>query len=215
MEMIYEVHIQDGLRWQDIYLVDLQCMPVRWSQIASHARTRTHTYIPSFRNSSNIKGIISTVWEADKRDFLHTPLRLPKVEWHKYYTSWRRFKDLSKNKCITATIWEPIVLALPMRGIYDVMLCCDVIMLSWNGLGWHDIHTKTHHDRFRYLSNVTFITQPISDRKVDITVQRALRRMPLRQFLLVHSGALDLNKNLKAVMLVLLVGFIKYTAETE
>jgi hypothetical protein len=39
--------------------------------------------------------------------------------------------------------------------------------------------------------------------------------MPLRQFLLVHSGALDLNKNLKAVMLGLLVGFIKYTAETE
>jgi hypothetical protein len=184
-------------------------------KMISDSITHTHTNIPSFRYSSNIKGIISTVWEADERDFLHTPLGLPKVEWHKYYTSWHRFRDLSKSKGITVTIWEPTVLILLMRAIYDVMFCCDAIMLSWNGLTWHDIYTKTHHDRFRYLSNVTFITPPISDCKIDITVQRALRRTLLRQLLFVQSRSIrDFNKNLKAVMLVLLVDFMKYTAET-
>jgi hypothetical protein len=33
------------------------------------------------------------------------------------------------------------MLVLLMRGIYK--LCC------WNGLGWHDIHTKSHKDWFK------------------------------------------------------------------
>jgi hypothetical protein len=40
----------------------------------------------------------------------------------------------------------------------------DVICLRsepWNGLKWHDIHTKFHDDLFMYLCNIKFITATI------------------------------------------------------
>jgi hypothetical protein len=40
-----------------------------------------------------------------------------------------------------------------MGRIYEVS--------CWNGLRWHDIHTKFHDDQFRCLSNITVITATI------------------------------------------------------
>jgi hypothetical protein len=82
------------------------------------------------------------------------PLRWPQMAWH-LYTKFHddRFRHSSNIKGITLTFWEPIVLVLPMRGIYDVR--------RWNGLRRHDICTKFHDDRFGHLSSITVFTATI------------------------------------------------------
>jgi hypothetical protein len=45
------------------------------------------------------------------------------------------------------TIWEATMLVLLMEAIYEVH--------PWDGIRWHDIHTKFHED---YTSNIKVIT---------------------------------------------------------
>jgi hypothetical protein len=58
-------------------------------------------------------------------------------------------------KVITSTIWQASVLVLAMEGTYEA--------LRWGDLGWHDIHTKFHDERFRLWSNIKLTDSMISE----------------------------------------------------
>jgi uncharacterized membrane protein len=111
---IYKVHRRDGLRWHDIHTKfhedwfrhsgyylhslrgcsvgittgkDLGCVPLRWAHLTWHTRTKFQD--DRFRNSSNIKGITSTIWDAvdlmllmrDIYDLRHWD----RLRWHEAY----------------------------------------------------------------------------------------------------------------------------------
>jgi hypothetical protein len=98
---------------------------------------RVHGY--RSRNSSNIKGITSTIWEAVVLELLRRGIydvhHWNGLRWHAIYSKFHnnRFRYSHNTKAITSTIWEAAVLVLLMRGIYDVH--------HWDGLRWHDIVT--------------------------------------------------------------------------
>jgi hypothetical protein len=67
------------------------------------------------------------------------------------------------------TVCEPVILVLLMKGFYEVR--------RWDGLRWHDIHTKFHTDWFRHLR---YYLNNFRGCNVGITVERGLRSTPLR-----------------------------------
>jgi hypothetical protein len=50
--------------------------------------------------------------------------------------AWPRY--LSNIMVITTTVWEDVMLQLLIEWICEVCL--------WDGLSWHDTHTKFHED---------------------------------------------------------------------
>jgi hypothetical protein len=110
-----------------------------------------------FRNSSNIKDITSTVWEAIVLALLLRRIsyvsRWDGLKWHDIYTKSHdnQFRHSSNVKGITSTIWVPIVLVLSMRKMYDVR--------HWDDFMWHYIHTKFHEDWCRRSSNIKVLPQ--------------------------------------------------------
>jgi hypothetical protein len=77
-------------------------------------------------------------WDGLRWDDMHT----------KFHEDW--LGHSSNIKVITSTVWEAVVLALLLRGIYYI--------LRWHGFRWRDLHTNLHYDRLRHLSNITVIT---------------------------------------------------------
>jgi hypothetical protein len=125
-------------------------LPLRWPQEAWYICTKFHD--DGFRNSSNINGINSTIWEAIVLVLLMRWIYDVRcwnwLRWHKIHTKFHkdRFRHLSAITAITATIWEPIIFVLLTEGIGDVY--------CWGGFMRSNIHTKFRDDRFRNSSNV-------------------------------------------------------------
>jgi hypothetical protein len=73
----------------------------------------------------------------------------------------------------TTTIWETAVLILLMGGIYEIS--------HWNGLRWHDIHTKFHNDQFRHSSDIKVITSTIWEDAVLVLLMWEVYSTSLRR----------------------------------
>jgi hypothetical protein len=88
--------------------------------------------------------------------------------WHDMHTRFHEdwFGHSGNCNVITLTIWEVVVLALLMIGIYYVR--------RWVGLSWHDMHTEFHDDGFRNLSNVKGITSTIREDIVLVLLTREI-----------------------------------------
>jgi hypothetical protein len=81
------------------------------------------------RSSSNIKGIISTIWGysvgiTDER--IYDVRCWNGLKWHDILTEFHNncFKHLSNITVIAATIWEVVMLALPFEGTYEDWYRC-------------------------------------------------------------------------------------------
>jgi hypothetical protein len=161
MEVIYEVHRWDGLRWHNVL-------------------TKIHKYW--LVHSGNIKVITSTIWESAVLVLLMgrvwcTPLRWSQMAWH-MHTNFHddRFRNSNTIKGTISTIWEAAVLVLLMKGIYDVR--------HWDGPRWHDIytHTRFHENWHRLSSNIMFCLRNMRGCNVGITDGRDSWSAPLKWF---------------------------------
>jgi hypothetical protein len=65
------------------------------------------------------------------------------LRWHDVRTNFHdgRFRNSRNIKVVITTIWEPRLMVLHNREIYEVR--------RWDDLRWHDVHTKLHGNRFR------------------------------------------------------------------
>jgi hypothetical protein len=111
------------------------CEVYRWKCLVWHD-FHTKFYCDQFTHQSNIKVIISTVWEVvvlrriiDGRDLWSTSLRWHQRAWYSYEVREDRFKHSSNVKVLTSTTRGATVLVLLTGGIYELR--------RWDGLRWH------------------------------------------------------------------------------
>jgi hypothetical protein len=112
----------------------------RWDDLRCHDTDLITFHDDQYRNSSNIKGVTLTMWEAIVLLMLARGIsyirRRDGLRWYDTYTkSHDRFGYSSNIKGITSIIWGAVVLILLMTGIYDVQ--------HWDDLRWYDAYTPS------------------------------------------------------------------------
>jgi hypothetical protein len=131
------------LRWPQASIVILRCLKDDW-----------------FMNSSSMKVITWTIWEAailvlltaDRRDILSMLWRWSHVALYANKVSWQFLHTLSKRKVFASTVWEAAILVVLIGRIY-VVCCID-------GPSYHDVHMISY-DGFMNSGNIKVITSPI------------------------------------------------------
>jgi hypothetical protein len=79
------------------------------------------------------------------------------------------------------------MLVLLMGRIYKVR--------RWNGFRWHDICTKFHDDRFRYLSNTTVITATIREALMLVSLIEGIYEVSRWDGFMWHDICTKFNEN--------------------
>jgi hypothetical protein len=67
-----------------------------------------------------------------------------------------------------------------------LLLMAGIYVCSSDGPGWHDIHTKFHDDRVRYLSNIESITSIIREGVVLVLLKEGF----MKQVVQMASGGM-------------------------